>query len=343
MIRKLLRWMGMALGGLLILWILVGTGLALTPAPRFTAAPLRLPPGVELPPPGCGSEAAVRCLTTRDGTVLTVLQTGAGRDAIILLHGVMGDARRLDSAAALLHAATGATVVRPDLRGHGLSGGPRGDVDRIGRYEQDVAELVVAVRREHPDGRVVLAGHSMGGGIAMRYADRSSLPPVDGYLLLAPHLGATSPTSRPRRAPAGGPEAPMKLHVKRTIGLVMLNVLGIRALNGLETLYFNVGEEFPIRAYSYRAMAGMAPEDHRRALQADARPMLVVVGAGDEAFDASAYPAVIGLHRNGRTVVVPGVGHDGIVTSAATADAARGWFAGLAPSRGRGDSRSNTE
>ena len=49
-----------------------------------------------------------------------------------------------------------------------------------------MADIVSALHRESPTSRIILAGHSMGGGIAMRYAERHAarrdVPDVDGYL-----------------------------------------------------------------------------------------------------------------------------------------------------------------
>src|SRR5262249_61704709 len=84
-------------------------------------------------------------------------------------------------------------------------------------------------------------------------------------------------------------ELPMKVHVPRLIGLVMLNVVGVRGLNGLDTLYFNVVG--PLHAYTFRALASMAPDDYRAVLGADDKPMLILVEQKDEAFRADAYPA----------------------------------------------------
>lgn len=58
----------------------------------------------------------------------------------------------------------------PDLRGHGWSEGKRGHVPRWDQYLLDVEALVRVVQRTHP-GPFFLLGHSMGGLIALRYAE----------------------------------------------------------------------------------------------------------------------------------------------------------------------------
>jgi pimeloyl-ACP methyl ester carboxylesterase len=54
------------------------------------------------------------------------------------------------------------TVIAPDLLGHGGSAKPRGDYS-LGAYASGLRDLLAALGHE----RATVAGHSMGGGIAM--------------------------------------------------------------------------------------------------------------------------------------------------------------------------------
>src|SRR5690349_22073579 len=121
-----------------------------------------------------------RDITLRDGVKLHayVLEAagGAPRTAVVLVHGVLGTGFLLDRGAGMLREAFGAAsteVLAIDLRGHGASGGAPGDVDYIGQYEDDLGDVVRALRRDRADLHVVLAGHSMGGGIVLRYAEKT--------------------------------------------------------------------------------------------------------------------------------------------------------------------------
>jgi alpha-beta hydrolase superfamily lysophospholipase len=224
---------------------------------------------------------------------------------------------------------TGAKVFALDLPGHGESDGAPGDIHYIDQYEDDVADVMAALRQRKPGSQIILAGHSMGGGIAMRYAATHKVPVADGYLLFAPHLGIKSPTMRTEPASAGQTaesEAFMKLNLPRTLGLVMMNAAGVRGLNGLPTLLFNVPPQYPIHAYSFRAMVSMAPDDHVAALTADAKPLLVIVGRNDEAFHAERFASVISLHHRGETVVIEGESHDSILRSSSAVKAAAEWI-----------------
>lgn len=214
-----------------------------------------------------------------------------------------------------------------DLRGHGASGGTPGDVDYIGRYEDDLGEVIAQIRAAKPQGRVILAGHSMGGGISLRYAMKPGLPAVEGYLLLAPYLGPSSPTARTEETEMS--RAFLRIHLWRSLGLEVLNGVGIAAFNGLRTIFFNLPEEMPLRSYSYRAAAGMSPSDCGEAFEAIGQPLLLVAGSADEAFHADRYEATLRPHSKGEIVMIDGASHDGVMTDPRTLDAIRRWSSKL--------------
>jgi len=325
--KKLYRRLLVGIAAVLGVWLGAAGILIATSAPQFAAKPYVVRTQPSAP---CLIAADTRCYTARDGSILHADYVAASADdkpVIVLLHGVMSSAHELRPAAQALHDVSGAAVVSVDLRGHGASSGRFGDIDYIGQYEDDVADVVAALRREQPSRKLVLAGHSMGGGVALRYAAKKTLPSVDGYLLFAPHLGDGAPTTPRESAPApGAPEAPIKLHLRRTLGLVMFNAFGIRVFNGLGTLYFNVADTDGLLHYSFRAMLSCAPDDYRAALGADDKPLLILAGSRDEAFNASAYPDVAGLHRGGTAVLVDGATHDGILSSPLAMASAANWL-----------------
>ena len=332
--KKWLKRAAFAMAGAFATWVLVALVLVATSAPAFRSKPFAIGARANV---ACMESPDTACYTARDGTVLHALRDGAPGDTIVLLlHGVMSDADEMRPAAHALQAKTGATVISLDLRGHGASGGTFGDIAYAGQYEDDVGDVVAALRWQAPHARVLLAGHSMGGGIAMRYAARAGVPAVDGYLLYAPHLGESAPSTKHDDVAAAGMEAPIKLHLRRTIGLLMLGAIGVHAFDGLGTLYFNATRGDDRAHYSFRAMTACAPDDYAAALRADDKPLLIVAGSADEAFDASAYPAAARLHAHGDALVVPGVGHDGILTDAAALAAIDDWLHAPAGHAGTG-------
>ena len=86
----------------------------------------------------------------------------------IVFHGSAGDSRNVTVLGRAL-AAAGVPTFAPDARGQGLSG-RRGDIDYIGQLDDDLADFVSVVRRAYPNARLVLAGHSSGGGFVLRVA-----------------------------------------------------------------------------------------------------------------------------------------------------------------------------
>jgi alpha-beta hydrolase superfamily lysophospholipase len=88
---------------------------------------------------------------------------------VVIVHGLGDHGLRYTPVAEAL-AARGYAVAIPDLRGHGESGGRRGDVGRFSEFAADVAETVSSLRQSIPaDLPLGLVGHSMGGLVVMRY------------------------------------------------------------------------------------------------------------------------------------------------------------------------------
>lgn len=98
-------------------------------------------------------------------------------------------------------------VVTLDLPGHGKSDSPRD-----GLFSMDLfAHAIEAVRRAVEVDRIVLAGHSMGTPVVLRYAGlypqhTAALAFVDGVILAPPNPNATAGATPPRGARFGGPE-----------------------------------------------------------------------------------------------------------------------------------------
>jgi alpha-beta hydrolase superfamily lysophospholipase len=66
----------------------------------------------------------------------------------------------------------GASVYAPDHFGHGRSAGERALIDDVEDLVEDLHEVAALARREHPGLPLVLIGHSLGGLIATRFAQR---------------------------------------------------------------------------------------------------------------------------------------------------------------------------
>src|SRR5919206_2521690 len=131
---------------------------------------------------------------------------------VVLVHGYGEHIGRYAHVAEAL-AARGSTVVGPDHVGHGRSAGERVLVES---FEPIVDDLHAVVQAEPGDLSVVMVGHSMGGLIAICYAQRHR-EDLAGLVLSGPAVGlgpvmqqwlaAPEPPSDPLDATALSPSA----------------------------------------------------------------------------------------------------------------------------------------
>jgi alpha-beta hydrolase superfamily lysophospholipase len=124
---------------------------------------------------------------TRDTIVAQEWSRGAPRCVAVLSHGYGEHIGRYQHVAAAL-VRHGAAVYAPDHLGHGKSAGERALIED---FEDVVTDLRVVVERatgDHPSVPVVMIGHSMGGMIAARYAQRYGSG-LSALVLSGPILG----------------------------------------------------------------------------------------------------------------------------------------------------------
>lgn len=76
-----------------------------------------------------------------------------------------------------------------DQRGHGKSPGLRGYVEKFSDHVNDLEAFLNMVREKHPDAKIFLVGHSVGGTIATAYAVAHQSE-FEGLVLSAPTLKA---------------------------------------------------------------------------------------------------------------------------------------------------------
>jgi acylglycerol lipase len=124
--------------------------------------------------------------TTRDRVRLVTRHWPASgpHAAALVIHGVGEHSGRFEEVGQQL-AAAGIEAFAWDLRGFGQSAGDPAWVDSWARFFDDVEERLAAVRAAVPGLPVVLYGHSMGGLIALGYAE-SDRPRPDLLVLSAP-------------------------------------------------------------------------------------------------------------------------------------------------------------
>ncbi len=265
-------------------------------------------------------------IKTRDGCELfSRIYKSENKDILILIHGSGSESRYLASLANSISESNIATVLTPDLRGHGENSGKRGDIDYIGQLENDMEDLIKYSRQSLGAKQIILAGHSSGGGFVLRFIGNPKNTKVDKAIMLAPYLGYDAPTVRPN---SGGW---VTVALKRIIGLSLLNNLGIRMLNGLPVLFFNLPEAYidklQVPSYSFRMTINFTPENYRQNIKDISIPCLVLVGKQDESF----YPEQFQLafepaNRFVKTEILDNVKHLNLVSSPESFERIREWL-----------------
>jgi len=271
----------------------------------------------------------LKSFKARDGTRLAYRHYPAESDKIvILLHGAGWHSRYFLPLAEFIISEDLAQVYTPDLRGHGRSPKRRGDVEYIGQFEDDLADLIAMIQKDNPNSMLIMGGHSSGGGLAIRFAGSQYGQKAKAYLLMSPFLKYNAPTTRHN---SGGFAKPL---TGRIIGLVMLNKVGIRWFNYLTVMEFNM----PKRArdgtetlsYSYRLTTAFAPHDYEKDLSAITQPLLVVAGTKDETMIYCQYEPVISQFTAVRVKLLQDVTHIGVVVSPEIRPVVKEWLENLA-------------
>ncbi|TQL01241.1 alpha/beta fold hydrolase [Cellulomonas sp. SLBN-39] len=218
---------------------------------------------------------------------------------LLLLHAFPLDHRLWDDVVAALP--PGQPVVAPDVP----------DADVLGGRPslEDAADRVAAQLHAAGHARVVVAGLSMGGYVALALAERHP-GLVAGLGLLDTRSTADAPEAAARRlATADAVDAAGSVDPVRG---AVAGLLGGTTRTGRPQVEERVGawvdEQPPARvAWSQRAMASRP--DRTPVLRAFAGPVLVVVGAEDEVTGPEHAQHMAAASATARLVVVPGAGH----------------------------------
>lgn len=128
------------------------------------------------------------------------------RAVVVLAHGYAEHARRYDHVAARF-AEAGLVTYALDHRGHGRSGGKRVYLRDITEYTGDFHTLVGIARNDHPGVKLIVLGHSMGGGIVFSYGVEHP-DEYDAMVLSGPAVDAQESVS------------PLKLAMAKVLGRI---------------------------------------------------------------------------------------------------------------------------
>ncbi len=277
-----------------------------------------------------GDAPAFHTAAMRDGTALAYRHFPADSNTVvILMHGAGSQSTPYTPLAQFLSGHDLAQVYTPNLRGHYLSGARRGDVAYADQLTDDLADLIGHIKQRTPDARIVLAGQSWGGGLVIRFAGGRYASLVEACLLISPYPGPALNVFR--RAGDGGWAQCL---VPRVVGLTMLNLIGLRALNHLPVLRLYlppaVADEMSTTSYTYRAFLAMSPHwMYWRDLQRIRQPLLVLLGAQDGVFDDTRLGALMRQHTSAEVHVIPQATHMGIMFNKQTYAHIRDWLRAL--------------
>ena len=173
-------------------------------------------------------------------------------------------------------------VFTPDIRGHGDSGGERGDTPSTEQVFDDVGVFIRHIRMKYPGKALFLGGHSSGGGLALNYSNSKAREKVKRYLFLSPQLGFRSNTEKENNP--------------NPFATVKSNFFVENAMHGThgnsKAVFFNYPKEMLkkdpklITAITVNMANAITPTAPAMQLQALDLPLAVWVGKEDELFDA---------------------------------------------------------
>jgi len=265
----------------------------------------------------------------RDGALLNHRYYPSNSDTVlVLLHGSGWHSQYFLPLAEYISSENIAHVYTPDLRGHGKNPIKRGDISYINQLVDDIADFVETIRKAHPHSKLIISGHSSGGGLAVRFAGSKYGKEADAYLLLSPYLKYNAPTMK---LDSGGWAS---AHMPRIVGLSMLNNAKIPWFNYLPVIDFNMPETYrdgtETLSYSFRLNTGYAPSNYKKDFISIKQKVLVLVGKADESFIPENFLPELSKYKEDVEVnLLENTTHMGIVTGDKIRLVLEEWIAGI--------------
>lgn len=203
-----------------------------------------------------------------------------------------------------------------DIRGHGVSGGPRGDAPSTLQLESDTESAVVFVHKAQAGVPEFVGGHSAGAGLVL-----NSIPiitrNVAGYAFLAPDFGLHSGTELDNHASNFA-----TLCLRPLVATVLTN--GILGAHEPAVAFAYTPQQVRtaglVATYTATMAIGQDASDSAATLAGLDHPLGVWIGTKDEVFNAEKVLAY--AHKATKTAVTtglaPGASHLGILDDGAS-------------------------
>lgn len=205
-----------------------------------------------------------------------------------------------------------------DIRGHGASGGPRGDAPTPDQVWQDTDTAVRFVHTAHPNLPEFVGGHSAGAGLVLNSMSRFDNR-VSGYVFLSPDFGLHSNTESVSNA-SNFATVCQRPFVVNAISNGVLD--GHAAALGFGYTQADINSAGLVARYTVNMALAQNPNDSAADLAAMTKPLGLWVGAHDEVFNPT---KVLGYARanlrkstTDTLAIVPGDNHLGILTDGAS-------------------------
>lgn len=173
-------------------------------------------------------------------------------------------------------------VYSMDLRGHGNSGGPRGDTPSVEQVWDDLNLVIAKVKQYHAGIPLYLGGHSSGGGLILNYLGWNKKTVVDGYFFISPQFGYKSGTART--------DSKTSFAKTRTWVFVLSGLTGGRLLGHTPAVYFNYPDTILatkpllLKSITRNMSLSITPTHPREQFGKIDRKFGLFIGAGDELF-----------------------------------------------------------
>jgi alpha-beta hydrolase superfamily lysophospholipase len=200
-----------------------------------------------------------------------------------------------------------------DIRGHGASGGRRGDAPSPQQVWQDTADVIHFVHQKWPTLPAFAGGHSAGAGLILNSLSRIH-DPIAGYVFLAPDYGLHSDTEKVARG-SNFATICKRPFVVNAISHGRLDEHSVAL--GFDYSTDELRESNLINRYTVAMALAQNADDSAADLRGLGPRLGVWVGADDEVFDATKLAEYSRQASRSTVTILPGATHLSLLDVAA--------------------------